>query len=93
MKTTEPIRDPRQVRRLTEYYLKRGQLRNYVLIIFGIFTALRISDILSLTTDDVYDFKACCVRKHLTITEKKTGKSKTIMLNKNIVAALTAYLP
>jgi integrase len=93
MKTTEPIRDPGQVRNLTEFYLKQGHIRNYVLINMCVFTALRISDVLSIKTDDVYDFANNCVRKNLSITEKKTGKSKIIALNKNIVAALTAYLP
>ena len=59
----------------------------------GVFTALRISDILSLTTDMVYDFTSRKPRNRITITEKKTGKSKTIALNKNIITALKLYFP
>jgi integrase len=93
MKTTEPIRNKNQVRELIEYYLKLGKIRNYVLIVISIYTALRISDILSLSWDDVYDFKNRRVCKTLTLKEKKTGKAKIIALNKNLIAALKAYLP
>jgi len=91
MKTTEPIRDKNQVRELIEYYLKLGQIRNYLLITMGTFTALRISDLLRLTCDDVYDFKNRRVRDNLIVTEKKTGKGKIVALNKNVIEALNAY--
>lgn len=91
MAATEPIRDKKNVGRMASYYLKKGQLRNYVLIIMGVHTALRISDLLRLTWDDVYDFSAKCFRSHIRITEKKTGKSKTVALNKEIIRALGLF--
>ncbi|MDR2088158.1 MAG: tyrosine-type recombinase/integrase, partial [Clostridiales Family XIII bacterium] len=92
MKTAQPIRNNRQARELASYFLERGEIRNHVLIVMGIHTALRISDLLRLTWDDVYDFERGRIRESVTITEKKTGKSKTILLNKKIVAALGRYL-
>ena len=68
-------------------------MRNYLLILLCIHTALRISDVLRLSTDDVFDFKNHRIRRTITITEKKTGKSKTIALHKNIITALSACLP
>jgi len=91
MKTTEPIRNKQDVKALMNFYLKRGEIRNYLLITLCIHTALRISDILRLTWDDVYDFERQCLRKSFTITEKKTGKSKTIALHKNVIKALSIY--
>jgi hypothetical protein len=44
MAVTEPIRDKHQIRELANFYLQRGQIRNYCLIILGVHTALRISD-------------------------------------------------
>jgi integrase len=41
--------------------------------------------------DDVYDFDKRCVRKSVTITEKKTGKSKLIALNDRIARAIALY--
>ena len=76
MPAVEPIRDKGQLRQLAEYYLKRGQLRNYTLIVLGVHTALRISDVLKLTWDDVFNFKTRRIRETVTLTEKKTRKSK-----------------
>jgi len=91
MATTQPIRNKHQVRELAAYYLKLGQIRNHVLIVLGLHTALRISDLLRLKWEDVYDFERNRVRSSINITEKKTHKSKTIALNSKIVSALTIY--
>jgi len=92
MNTTEPIRDKNQIRQLINYYLERNDIRNYVLIVMCIYTALRISDLLNLRWDDVYDFDNKCVRKTITLSEKKTRKPKTIALNMNVQAALEIYV-
>ena len=93
MAATEPIRDKRQIKQLAEYFLKRGELRNYVLIVLGTSTALRISDLLRLSWDDVYDSDCRSFRTHVTLTERKTGKTKTIALNKQASRALRLYYP
>ena len=93
MALTEPIRDPADVYRFLNYFKTQNHPRNYVLAAFGVHTALRISDILNLTTSDVYDFAKGTPRKTITITEKKTKKPKIIALNKTIIAALKMYLP
>jgi integrase len=92
MKTTEPIRSKHQVRELASYYLKRGEIRNHVLIVMGVHTALRICDLLRLRWDDVYDFENKRIRESVEITEKKTGKPKIIALSPQIKAALTIYI-
>ena len=91
MATTQPIRNKNQVRQLAEYYLNRGYIRNYVLIILGVNTALRISDLLRLRWDDVYDFGQGSVRAYVEIVEQKTGKSKAIALNQSARNALTLF--
>ena len=91
MSITQPIRNKHQIRQLAEYYLNRGQIRNYVLLVLGVHTALRISDLLRLRWDDVYDFGNQRLRNRITITEKKTGKSKSFVLNKEVVRALTLF--
>jgi integrase len=91
MATAQPIRDPEQVRALAAYYLDRGDIRNHVLVIMGVNTALRISDLLRMTWDDVYDFDKGCVRRSVSITEHKTGKPKVLLLNDRIVKALRLY--
>ncbi|MDR1328958.1 MAG: tyrosine-type recombinase/integrase [Oscillospiraceae bacterium] len=88
MSATQPIRNRRQVRELAEYYLKRGEPRNHLLIVMGVHTALRISDLLRLKWEDVYDFGNRRFRESVSITERKTGKTKLVALNKAILAAL-----
>jgi len=88
MATTEPIRDKRHIREMAAYYLKQGKIRNYLLIILGVHTGLRISDLLQLRRGDVYDYEHSAYRSHLTLTEKKTGKTKSVALNKAVLSAL-----
>jgi len=92
MSATQPIRNKHQIRELAEYFLKRGELRNHLLIVMGVNTALRIGDLLHLKWEDIYDFERNNIRENIVIVEKKTGKTKIIILNKNIIAAITIYL-
>ncbi|MDR1616430.1 MAG: tyrosine-type recombinase/integrase, partial [Syntrophomonadaceae bacterium] len=78
MTVKEPIRDKRHIRELAGYYLRKGQTRNHCLIVLSVHTALRISDLLRLRWEDVYDFKRRRVRESISVTEKKTGKSKIV---------------
>ena len=93
MPAAEPIRDKKDLKQFTQYYFKKGQLRNYLLIMAGVHTALRISDLLSLQWQDVYDFDRGKFRSHVRLTEKKTGKLKVIALNMNLIKALKLYFP
>lgn len=93
MAATEPIRDKNQLKALGEYFLKHGQLRNYVLVVLGAYTALRISDLLRLKWVDVYNTERKEFRLHVTVIEQKTGKAKMIALNKQALYALQLYFP
>jgi len=88
MSATQPIRNKEQVRELAKYYLKRGEPRNHLLIIMSVHTGLRISDLLRLKWENVYDFKLKRFRENVIVTEKKTKKQKIIVINKTIIAAL-----
>jgi len=93
MAATEPIRDKKQLKALGDYFLKRDQLRNYVMVVLGASTVLRISDLLRLKWTDVYDPERQQFYTHITIKERKTGKTKTIALNKQAIYALRLYFP
>lgn len=59
MSTTLPIKNAEQLELFKSYYRsEKPNARNYTLIIFGLNSALRISDILSLTYGDIYDYRA-----------------------------------
>jgi len=89
MAATEPIRDKKHIREMANYYLKQGKLRNYLLIVMGVHTGLRISDLLRLTRGDVYDYGQGCFCSHIHLVEQKTGKVKTLALNKAVLTALS----
>ena len=65
--TTEPIRSKKQVRELAGYWLKRGNLRNYALIVLGVCTALRIGDLLRIRWSDVCDEDSGAFNSHITL--------------------------
>ena len=86
--TTQPIRNKKHIKQISSYFLNKGELRNYLLFIMGIHTALRISDMLRLTWSDVYDFHNNRIRHEFTVTEKKTNKSKIIAVNQSVIDAV-----
>ena len=88
MNSASPIRDPEHIKLLKDFYrYKHPNFRNYVMIVIGLNTALRISDILPLTWDDVYDVNLGIYRKHICLREKKTGKKQVILINAHSRAA------
>lgn len=91
MSKTQPIKELEQIQNLKDYFLQKQEIRNYALIVVGLNTSLRISDILNLQWKDIYNFKCKKYRKHIALTEQKTGKSNIIALNQSAVAALEMY--
>ena len=74
MNFVEPIRDPELVGLIAEY-LRNQSERNYIMFMIGIYTGLRITDILNLSVSDVKN------RDTINLREKKTGKQKIVVLN------------
>lgn len=74
MNFVEPIRDA-DVFNDIQATLKVENTRNYVLVLTGTYTGLRISDILKLKVKDVKD------KKYIDIKEQKTGKRNLIEIN------------
>ncbi len=92
MNTAQPIRNRKDLANLKSYYSrKEPNLRNHLLVIIGLNTALRISDILELRWRDVYDSGKSRFEKHITIAEQKTGKRTEVFINENIRNALVLY--
>lgn len=81
MSTTQPLKKTDEIEGLKQYFYSKGSIRNYVLITLGLNTALRISDLLNIKWQDVWNFQMQCFREHIVVTEKKTGKIASIYLN------------
>ena len=88
--TVEPIRDKEKIKNM--YYYLNGKDPKYgVMFKFGLNTGLRISDILPLRIQDIFNEKGE-FRDHLIIQEKKTGKEKKIKLNNALKTVLRAFI-
>lgn len=81
MGTTQPIRDKNDIKRLKEYFLQKGELRNYTMTTLALNTSLRIGDLLQLKWVDVYNFDRKGYRIHIVVQEQKTHKQNIIPLN------------
>ncbi|NFI03913.1 site-specific integrase [Clostridium botulinum] len=77
MNFVEPIRDA-DIFHDIQATLKKGNPRNYTLVMTGTYTGLRISDILRLKVKDVKN------KKYIDIREKKTGKRNLIEINQTL---------
>ena len=84
MNSVEPIKDKKIVRNLIEYFKKNNE-RNSILFLMGIYTGLRISDILKLNIRDVAG------KKSLNIRDNKTNKINRLEFNHELKKALDHY--
>lgn len=92
MNLAQPIKKIRDLENFKDYYRKiKPNYRNELLIILGLNTALRISDILSLKWETVYNFEKKEFRDHIIIIEQKTGKVSQIYLNSSVLNTLRDY--
>jgi integrase len=85
MNTVEPIRDIGTVNDIADY-LREHSERNYIMFMIGIYSGLRISDILTLRVRDVRN------RDRIMIREKKTGKERRFPINKALKKDLDKYI-
>jgi len=89
MNMTEPIKDLKQLE-LLKSYLRGKDKRYYLLLMTGISSALRISDILRLKVDHVWTGKK--PKNYIRINEKKTGKFKQFPITPNLSKAIKEYM-
>ncbi|WAW14759.1 site-specific integrase [Peptostreptococcus equinus] len=86
MNFVEPIRDKNKLEDILNYLEKDRPKKYYILFVLGLYSGLRISDILPLQVKHVKS------RDHISIREKKTGKAKKVTLNKFLKKKLDSYV-
>lgn len=84
MNYVEPIRDAGTVQDIADY-LKTVHEKYYVMYEIGIYSGLRVSDILKLKVRDIRGKD--CIR----VREKKTGKEKLFPVNRELRPVLDQY--
>lgn len=90
MKVVQPIRETRKIEAMKKI-LRAGGKRNEMLFVLGINSALRISDLLSLTVSDIMDENGK-VREAVNLSEQKTGKNKLFPLNDAAKKVIAEYV-
>ncbi len=85
MNTVEPIRDINTINDIMDY-LKSVSDRDYVLFSIGIYSGLRISDILTLRVRDIRD------KQYIYMREKKTGKERRFIICKELKNIFNGYI-
>lgn len=85
MNTPIPIKDKNKLREI-EHYLKHTNIRDYIMFEIGLYTGLRISDILRLRVFDVKN------KDHIYIRAKKTGKEIRLAINDELKKVLDGYV-
>ncbi|MFX3631866.1 MAG: tyrosine-type recombinase/integrase [Candidatus Pristimantibacillus sp.] len=91
MNFVQPIRDPSIIEGIKEY-LKYNNLRNYIFFCFGIYSGLRVSDLLKLQVFMVRN------QTHITLIEEKTKntrkkkKKKKFIIHPDLLPDLLRYI-
>lgn len=83
----DPIRDPKDIRLIKK--ILADHPRDLALFVVGINTNLRASDLLRIKVGDVRYLK---VGEYFTLREKKTGKLRSITINKAVYDAIANLL-
>lgn len=84
MNIVEPIRDPIKVKEVYDYLLKKNT-RDAIMYLTGVYTGLRISDILKFKVKDA-------LKRGYSIREQKTGKQKIYDWNPYLYRELKKYI-
>ncbi len=84
MRKVEPIRELADIERIKRYLYEKDE-RDYVLLMFGLYSGLRVSDILPLQVSQV-------MGDRIEIKERKTGKVKKFPINPVLRKAINHYI-
>lgn len=91
--SVQPLRTQEEITAVANYLLATGKyaLRNWMIFIFGICTGLRCSDIICRQWKDVID-EYGNVKNEVRVTERKTGKRRTVSIDDRLYLALCEYV-
>lgn len=84
MNTVQPIRDIDKVLDIADYLLTRNK-RDYIMFMMGIYSGLRISDVLKLKVRDIKG------KDYISMREMKTDKEKRFAINDELKPILKEY--
>lgn len=90
-RTMQPYESYYQIRDVLDALDRKEKYRDYALVMTGLATGLRISDLVGLKVEDVYDISMGKFRDVLDINEKKTGKSTISDVDAMVITEAVAH--
>lgn len=95
-RTVQPYESYSQIRDVLDGLLAKGYYRDYALMMVGMATGLRVSDLVRLNVGDVYDVGSSTFKEVLDVVEVKTGKRTVsgvdeVLITEAVVHGLTTY--
>lgn len=90
MKQVQPIRDKQQLQDMKDYLKKNYDYKYYVMFNLGIYSALRVGDILQLRVRDVRNASGK-IRDEVSIKAEKTDKMHDFPINAELKRILKEY--
>ena len=90
MNFVEPIRSTHKISQIKNLLKGQGRVRDLLLFVVGINSALRVSDLLDLRSGDFLDEHGA-VRERFWLKEHKRGKRQEVVINQSIREALELY--
>lgn len=85
MNTVQPIREVDKVLDIADYLKERNE-RDYIMFMMGIYSGLRISDILKLKVRDIKG------KDYISMREMKTDKEKRFAINDELKPVIKDYI-
>ena len=92
---SEPIKDKETIYKIHDWFLYNHKYRDNMMFMIGIYTGLRISDILNLKIRDVIDpvtLPERIYKVEMVLVEKKTRKKRIIHIHEKVSEAIELYL-
>lgn len=77
---------------IEQYYLDRGQIRDWAMWTIGVSLGLRVSDLLSLRFGHLIDKDKKTIKPRIQIYEQKTGKLNNCLVTESVRMALKRYI-
>lgn len=87
----DPIRDPADIKAMQQYYLSRGQIRNYTIFTMGIMFGIRGSDLCEMKIHHILTADGH-FKSHCDMVEKKTRKFNNPVITPALQRILTDYM-
>lgn len=88
----DSIRSYSDFKAIQDYFLKRNNVRDWMMWTIGVSLGLRISDLFSLRFGHFVDNDKITIKPRIEIYEQKTGKLNNLLITESVKQAILTYL-